>query len=366
MKNRNTTPLFPSQLFVVASIVVVIVGGISLPAYGQTQGEASAIDSKPPKNQLIKTIPVGSQPFSLVVSPKGDFVYVAMTYSQTISVIATSTNTVSTTYATAPYYAGPLVITPDGNNLYAVSAPYQDGLGTATTAYELSVSTGSVVQTFTVGLNPDGIAISPNGKQIWVTNFEKDSTGTISIIDTANQTVLPFTVDIEGDPNLIAFTPNGKHVYAGMNASGDLSLIATSPYKILKSTIGHFPSALAIAPNGKKLYTIGENGPISVINTTDNKLVKEIAIHGPQAFGTNLALTSNNKYLYVPFLGAGFTPQLDMIDTATNKIVAGPILLNTSSEEAGFYGAAITPDAKYLYISDNIAGVVYVVDISPE
>ena len=364
MENRNTTPWLPSQLFVVASIIVLIVGGISLPAHGQDQGEASAINSKPPKNQLIKTITVGSQPFSLVVNPKGDFVYVTDTYSQTISVIATSTNTVSATYPT-PYYAGPLVITRDGDNLYVVSAPYQDGLGTSTIAYELSASTGAVVQTFTVGLNPDAIAISPNGKQVWVTNFEKNGTGTISIIDTVNQTVLPFTIDIEGYPNLIAFTPNGKHVYAGANASNALSLIAASSDKILKSNIGNGPTALAIAPDGEKFYTMGADGPVNVFNTSDNKLVKEIAISGPQAYVTHLALTRNSKYLYVPFLGAGFTPQLDMIDTATNKIVAGPILLNPSSETSGFYGAAITPDGKYLYISDTAAGVVYVVDISP-
>jgi YVTN family beta-propeller protein len=365
MNNRKTTPLLSRQLFVVASIAVLIVGGISLPAYGQAQGEASSIDSKPPKNQLIKTIPVGNLPFSLVVSPKGDFVYVANTFSQTISVIATSTNTVSATYPT-PYYAGALVITRDGNNLYAVSAPYQDNPGPTTTAYELLASTGAVLQTFTVGLNPDGIAISPNGKQVWVTNFEQNGTGTISIIDTVNHTISPFTIDIEGYPNLIAFTPNGKHVYAGMNASGALSLIAASSDKILKSNIGNLPTALAIAPDGKKFYTMGADGPVYVFNTSDNKLVKKISISGPQAYVTHLALTPNNKYLYVPFLGGGFTPQLDMIDTATNKIVAGPILLNKSSETSGFYGAAITPDGKYLYISDTAAGVVYVVDISPE
>ena len=349
----------------VASVLVLIVGGISFPARGQDQAQPSAVDSKPPKNTLIATVTVGSQPFSLVISPKSDFVYVANTASQTISVIATSTNTVSATYPT-PYYAGPLVITPDGNNLYAVSAPYGDGLGTTTTAYELSASTGTLVKTFTVGLNPDGIAISPNGKQVWVTNYEKDSTGTISVIDTVNQTVLPFTIDTAGYPNLIAFTPNGEHVYAGANAADALSLIAVSSHKILKSKIGNDPTALAIAPNGDKLYTMGADGPIYVFDTSDNTQVKKISLDGPQAFVTHLALTPNNTYLYIPFLGAGFTPQLDMVDTATNKIVGGPILLNSSSEESGFYGAAITPNGKYLYISDMAAGVVYVVDITPQ
>ena len=50
----------------------------------------------------------------------------------------------------------------------------------------------------------------------------------------------------------------------------------------------------------------------------------------------------------------------------TNTIVGGPILLNSSSEESGFYGGAITPNGKYLYISDSAAGVVYVVDITPQ
>jgi YVTN family beta-propeller protein len=101
---------------------------------------------------------------------------------------------------------------------------------------EISTATGDTIQTLSVGLNPDGIAISPNGEQIWVTNYSKDNAGSISVINTVTQKVLPASIDIGGYPYLAIFMPDGKKVYAGPNsitgnASPEMDMISTTTDK---------------------------------------------------------------------------------------------------------------------------------------
>ena len=61
----------------------------------------------------------------------------------------------------------------------------------------------------TVGKAPVGLAITPDGKHVYVTN---NIDGTVSVITTATGKVsAPITV---GDgPVVVAITPDGKHAY---------------------------------------------------------------------------------------------------------------------------------------------------------
>ena len=50
----------------------------------------------------------------------------------------------------------------------------------------ISIATNKVTATITVGGNPNhGVAITPNGKYVYVTNFD----GTVDVISTATNTV---------------------------------------------------------------------------------------------------------------------------------------------------------------------------------
>ncbi len=68
-----------------------------------------------------------------------------------------------------------------------------------------------MVATVTVGTAPIGVAITPDGQQVYVTN---DSDGTVSVIATATNTVVA-TVTVGTAPWGVAVTPDGTHAYVG-------------------------------------------------------------------------------------------------------------------------------------------------------
>jgi YVTN family beta-propeller protein len=96
-------------------------------------------------------IAVGFEPFGVAVTPDGAHVYVANESDNTVSVIATSTNTVTDTIVDASFSnpAG-VAVTPDGTKVYVANESGGDG-GTVSV---IDTSTSMVTAVITVGNAP--------------------------------------------------------------------------------------------------------------------------------------------------------------------------------------------------------------------
>ena len=113
--------------------------------------------------------------------------YVTNEQDGTVSVITTATGVVS---ATLTVGTGParVAITPDGKHAYVTD--YVDGEGD--TVSVITTATGAVSAPITVGKAPVGVAITPDGKRAYVVN---SGDGTVSVITTATGAVsAPITV----------------------------------------------------------------------------------------------------------------------------------------------------------------------------
>jgi YVTN family beta-propeller protein len=101
--------------------------------------------------------------------------------------------------------------------------------------------------TIPVGAHPIAIAITPDGKTVYVAN---EGSNNVSVIDTATNTASPTTIPVGAHPNAIAITPDGKTAYVagGINT---VSVINTQTNQVVGSpiTVGGFPGAIAIIPN---------------------------------------------------------------------------------------------------------------------
>jgi YVTN family beta-propeller protein len=330
-------------------------------ARGQA-GSSRLFEANLPKNQVVATLSVGSSPVALVVSKKGDFVYVSNISSNTISVIETSTNTVTKTLSTnAPFG---LAITPDGNTLYVAN---QLSPGTVSV---LSTGTGSVIQTLAVGNYPTGVAITPNGQQVYVTN---NADGTVSVIDTATNQVLPNPINVSGAPYAAVFLPDGKEAYiANQAGSSFLSLIDTATEGVLSSTVAageiFFSNGLAISPNGTNLYVSDEWNYIDVVNTVSKRLIREM-LFGPisgYAASAAVAVTPSGTYAYAPiFFNSANSANSDVgntvvtLDTTTGKVVGKPITVGNYPN-----AIAIAPNGRHAYVSNRNDNTVSVIDVS--
>lgn len=94
--------LLASAVFALAGILGSV-QGLAQNAYITNFGSnnVSVIDTA--TNTVIATIPVGSVPLGVVVTPDGSKVYVANSDDNSVSVIATATNTVTATIPVGSY-----------------------------------------------------------------------------------------------------------------------------------------------------------------------------------------------------------------------------------------------------------------------
>jgi YVTN family beta-propeller protein len=100
-------------------------------------------------NTVTATIPVGSFPLGVTVTPDGSTVYVANELDN-VSVIDTATNTVTTTIP-AGFTPFRVAVTPDGSTVYVTDA----GAG-ADTVSVIDTATNTVIATIPVGRQPEG------------------------------------------------------------------------------------------------------------------------------------------------------------------------------------------------------------------
>ncbi len=113
----------------------------------------------------------------------------------------------------------------------------------AGTVSVIDTSTNAVTATVTVGSNPFGIAITPNGSYAYVAN---EGAGTVSVIDTSTN-VVTATVTVGTQPTGVAITPNGSYAYVANNGSASVSVIDTSTNVVTATvTVGTGPRGVAI------------------------------------------------------------------------------------------------------------------------
>src|SRR4029077_14517801 len=101
----------------------------------------------------------------------------------------------------------------------------------------------------------------------------------VSVINTATNTVIA-TITVGDDPNGIAITPNGNFVYVANFESANVSVISTSTNTVVATinTTGEAPLRVAISPNGNFVYVTDVNDGMSVISTASNTVVDTIML----------------------------------------------------------------------------------------
>ena len=133
----------------------------------------------------------------------------------------------------------------------------------------ITTATGAVSAPITVGNAPHGVAITPDGKHVYVAN---NADGTVSVITTATGAVsAPITVG--NGPEQVAITPDGKHAYVTNNADGTVSVITTATGAVSAPiTVGSRPIGVAITPDGKQVYVTN--------SSVDNFVTNDVANNG--------------------------------------------------------------------------------------
>jgi YVTN family beta-propeller protein len=221
--------------------------------------------------------------------------------------------------------------------------------GFTDTVSVIDTATNTVIGSpITVSNNPIGVAVSPDGSKVYVAN---QALSTVSVIATASNTVIATVMGFK-DPYGVAVTPDGSKVYVANDATNTVSVISTANNAVIKTiTVGTAPSGVAVSPDGSKVYIANFNsGTVSVILTaTDTVIGSPITgFNSPEG----VAVTPDGSKVYV---ANDATNTVSAIATANNAVT--PITVGNCP-----YGLAVSPDGSKVYVANGCDNTVSLIE----
>ena len=208
---------------------------------------------------------------------------------------------------------------------------------------------------------PYGLVACKDGTKIFVANHDAKE---IAVLNVAENKIVQ-SIPLGREPNGIALSPDGKILYAVSGGyTGFLQAIDTVSGKLVKEVgAGHTPSAAVVTPDGKKIFVCNRfNNDIAEYDLPDMNLVKRIkAIREPRG----IVVTPDGKKIFAinglpndinnipenPDALIDVAAEVTVIDIAsgTTKNVRLP------NGSGSMCGICISPDGRYVYMTEILA-----------
>ena len=172
-----------------------------------------------------------------------------------------------------------------------------------------------------VGVEPEGMAISPNGKLLVNTS---ETTNMAHIIDAQTKSILA-NILVDSRPRFAAFKKDGSELWVSSEVGGTLTVI--DPARLEVKTKISFdvpgmskeaiqPIGISISGDGKKAFVaLGPANRVAVINA-ETKEVEKYLLVGQRVW--HLAFTPDEKYLLT---ANGVSNDVSVIDVAHLKVI---------------------------------------------
>jgi YVTN family beta-propeller protein len=238
------------------------------------------------------TIPIaGAAPSGLSLSANGSRLYVSLNMTHELAVIDTATNTIVRRVPVG-IYPYTTVLSADGTKVYVsnwggkvpgagdvtdglfpVVVDPRTGIPITGTVSVVDTATNAPIKTIDVGLHPTGLALSPTGDRVYVTNANSD---TVSVIATATDTVVktlrvaPHML-LGSSPNALTVSPDGDTLYVANGSQNAVAVLDTHSRsdEALRGLIptGWYPTAVALNASGDQLIVASGYGFGSIAPT---------------------------------------------------------------------------------------------------
>lgn len=342
-------------------------------------------------NTVVATINSGVTPAGIAFTPNGKYAYVAnannygiaghdATGQDNISVIDVSKNlVVKTIYDASFNQPQTITINPAGKTAYVCNS-------NASTVTVINIATNNVIAVISGFDGPDDMLINAAGTVGYVSNYGatpgsgSGAGHTVSVVDLIHNTISS-TIDLTPNiaPAAIAMSPNGAYVYTvnymdGNPNTGTISIIRTSDNTLLPTAITGFsgPFDMAISPNGKFGYVtnFGSNNfypygtTLSVVDLSSNTITATIPL-GIQPAG--VAINADGTLAYVTIYNTLYNdPAFDalvygqgivnVVDLSNNTVLPISIAVNQSPG-----AVAISPNGEYAYVSNYASNTISVI-----
>jgi len=297
---------------------------------------------------VLATIPVpvgvsGTPPLELAMSPSGSSVYVFAPQARPSSLLwAIDTSTYRATQRALPATSslGPLLISPDGSQLYfevGYANEYVQVVDTATLA---------PVKQIPVNEYPGDLAVTPSGLILMT-----DSSNQLLVIDPSSSsvTVFPLPTDNQGTPGIVISSPDSTTAYISFPADSILALNIATGATIFNAPVNYIPNHFAISPDGSVLYSTNlDLSGTRVWSLSEFQIPAQTAVKTVPQLGpvSGLALTTDGKSLYVLNANESAIATVDVVSRKPKNVVLGGV---------GIDSVAVAPGGKTAWASQYAA-----------
>lgn len=317
-------------------VMLVVLAGCA------TQGGHAPSAPSLPAPAIVATIPVGTPPTLLAMSPDGSRVFAAS--SGQLSIIRTSDAQVAATVPIPPYTSG-VAVTPDGARVLINSAA-----GVSLTVVD--ATSGAVRRSIPLimGMHPGGferIAVTPDGRRAYVANQVKEY---LAIADLRGGPATESLLDLR--PSDVTLTPDGRTLYVTgcreFCTTGTVEVLDTATMSTVRSlAVGPSPYRFALSPAGTRAYTTNLAAPsVSIVDVAAGTVVGTVPV-GVEP--TGLAASPDGTRVYV---ASQMARTLTVIDAQRGAVVA-TMATPTQPREV-----VVSPDGRRLYLSTQTAVLV--------
>ncbi|MEV6766916.1 protein kinase [Streptomyces sp. NPDC051105] len=244
---------------------------------------------------------------------------------------------------TIPVGEGPegVAVSPDGLRLYVTNTAGNSVsvINTATNQAE-----GAPIP----ANHPEGVAVSPDGQQAYVAQ-----PGGVSTIDTITNHTVGKTLPANGLLMGLTVSPDGQQAYVAAETSASMWVIDTATNRVTPIPLSSDTEGVAVSPDGSRVYaTYVRSTSIAVIDTSTNGTAG-----GPIPLKWSsqaVAVSPDGHQAYATHYGHD---SVSVIDTATNRTEGNPIPVGK-----GPAGVATSPDGNRVYVTNYKANAVSVID----
>ncbi|GHF15404.1 hypothetical protein GCM10014715_83340 [Streptomyces spiralis] len=213
--------------------------------------------------------------------------------------------------------------------------------------------TAPSVSSIQVGKSPGGVAVSPDGRRAYATNYFGPAS--VSVIDTEANRTVGNPIGVGDKPYEVAVSPDGGLAYTANFGSDSVSVISTATNRTMGNPIhvGTKPIGVKVSPDGRWVYVANAGSDsVSVIDTATDRTVGNPIHVGKTPYG--VAVSPDGGRVYVANAGSD---SVSVIDTATNRTMGNPIHVGHTPE-----GVAVSPDGGRVYVANARSDSVSVID----
>jgi DNA-binding beta-propeller fold protein YncE len=304
-----------------------------------------------------KPIKASGEIVAMAIAPDGKTAYVATGLSTTVTPSAQAVQPIDLVTNTAgkpidlTWPPGPIVITPDGTTAYTING------FPSRTVTPINLATGTPGKSVTLSGEPLAIAMAPDGTAyVAITTSTKTTHGGFR---TGNEFMsldlgtykLGKPVKLPGEPEAIAFAPDGKAAYVASQPS--TTVITVTPIDLTTNTAGrpidvstkpgptgYFgqPLAIAITPDGTTAYLAnGASSTVTPINLATGTPGQSISLSGKPGADA-IAISTNGAAAYVANQPSSTVTPIDLTTNTPEK----PIKIG-HGWDSGFEAIATVP-----------------------